>query len=85
MRLGLGLYRHMLTADNFRFAKQAGATHHVAHLVDYFKDEPRLPGASSTGSGWGVSDNRDRHWTLEELRDLVGATPIPRGGGSAPG
>jgi len=73
MRLGLGLYRHMLTADNFRFAKQAGATHLVAHLVDYFKDEPRLPGASSTGSGWGLSDNRDRLWTLEELRGLKAA------------
>ena len=73
MRLGLGLYRHMLTADNFRFAKQAGATHLVAHLVEYFKDEPRLPGASSTGSGWGLSDNRDRLWTLEELRGLKAA------------
>jgi mannonate dehydratase len=36
MKLGLGLYRHMLTSDNFRFAKQAGATHIVAHLVDYY-------------------------------------------------
>ncbi len=34
MKLGLGLYRHMLTTDNFRFAKQAGATHIVAHLVE---------------------------------------------------
>lgn len=41
MRLGLGLYRQMLTTDNFRFAKQAGATHIVAHLdegaVDMFR------------------------------------------------
>jgi len=70
MNLGLGLYRHMLTADNFRFAKQAGATHLVAHLVDYFKEGPRIPGASSHGDGWGISDNRDRLWTVEELRDL---------------
>jgi mannonate dehydratase len=34
MHLGLGLYRHMLTPDNFRFARQAGATHIVAHWVD---------------------------------------------------
>ena len=26
MKLGLGLYRHMLTAENLAFAKQAGAT-----------------------------------------------------------
>ena len=36
MKLGLGLYHHMLTVDNFRFAKQAGATHIVGHLTDYF-------------------------------------------------
>ncbi len=69
MKLGLGLYRQMLTPENFRFAKQAGATHIVAHLTDYFKTTDSL----STGSGkdaWGVSDNRERLWTLEELRDL---------------
>ena len=37
MKLGLGLYRHMLTHENFQFARQAGATHIVAHLVDYFR------------------------------------------------
>jgi mannonate dehydratase len=73
MRLGLGLYRHMLTTDNFRFARQAGATHLVAHLVDYFKEGPRIPGASSHGDGWGVSDNRGRLWTVEELRALRAA------------
>ncbi|HEX9897616.1 MAG TPA: mannonate dehydratase [Candidatus Methylomirabilis sp.] len=73
MKLGLGLYRHMLTTDNFRFAKQAGATHLVAHLVDYFKEGPRIPGATSHGDGWGISDNRDRLWTVEELRDLRAA------------
>ena len=33
MKLGLGLYRHMLTPENFRFARQAGAIHIVAHLT----------------------------------------------------
>jgi len=37
MNLGLGLYRHALTRENFQFARQAGATHIVARLVDYFK------------------------------------------------
>jgi len=36
MKLGLGLYGNMLNADNFRFAKQAGASHIVAHLVGHF-------------------------------------------------
>jgi mannonate dehydratase len=43
MKLGLGLYRHMLTADNFAFAKQAGATHIVAHLTDYFRFTHAIP------------------------------------------
>ena len=46
MKLGLGLYRHYLTADNFRFARQAGATHIVAHLTDYFRNA-RIPAASA--------------------------------------
>jgi hypothetical protein len=36
MKLGLGLYRRMLTPERFRFARQAGATHIVAHLLNYF-------------------------------------------------
>ena len=70
MKLGLGLYRQMLTADNFRFAKQAGATHIVAHWVDYFREGPRIPAAQSAGHGWGFSDNRGKLWTVEELTDL---------------
>ena len=37
MKIGLGLYRESLTPDNFRFARQAGATHIVAHLTNYFR------------------------------------------------
>jgi mannonate dehydratase len=69
MKLGLGLYRHMLTPDNFRFAKQAGASHIVAHLVDYFHGTARIPGTDGK-TNWGISDNRDRLWTYDELRDL---------------
>lgn len=70
MKLGLGLYRHMLTADNFRFARQAGATHIVAHWVDYFHEAPRIPAAESAGQGWGISQNQGRLWTVQELTDL---------------
>jgi mannonate dehydratase len=35
MKLGLGLYHHMLTKENFKFAKQMGANYIVAHLTDY--------------------------------------------------
>ena len=70
MKLGLGLYRHMLTRENFRFAKQVGATHIVAHLVNYFEEGPRIPN-TGPGKSWGVSDNRTQQlWTHEELVDL---------------
>jgi mannonate dehydratase len=60
----------MLTRDNLVFAKQVGATHIVAHLVDYFREGPRIPGTVTEGRGWGETPNRGRLWTFEELRDL---------------
>jgi mannonate dehydratase len=73
MKLGLGLYRHMLTPENFAFAKQAGATHIVAHLVDYFKGGGHTgPDDQPTGTdyGWGLAGEADRLWTLEEMTTL---------------
>ncbi|HUJ44949.1 MAG TPA: mannonate dehydratase [Opitutaceae bacterium] len=70
MKLGLGLYRHMLTRENFQFARQAGATHIVAHLVDYFRggasaatdDQP-----TGTDRGWGLAGDPETLWSLDEL------------------
>jgi mannonate dehydratase len=76
MKLGLGLYRHMLTRENFQFARQAGATHIVAHLVDYFRDggHGRPAGADNqpTGAerGWGRAGDPERLWTVDELAAL---------------
>ena len=76
MKLGLGLYRHMLTRENFQFARQAGATHIVAHLVDYFHggDHGHKTGHDNqpTGAerGWGRAGDPDKLWTLEELQSL---------------
>jgi mannonate dehydratase len=70
MKLGLGLYRHMLTPENFAFAKQAGATHIIAHLVDYFKGGGHVgPDDQPTGTdwGWGLAGDADKLWTLAEL------------------
>jgi mannonate dehydratase len=67
MKLGLGLYRHYLTPENFRFAKQAGATHIVAHLTDYFRDA-RIPAAKGEGSGWGVAS--DEGWSYDDFARL---------------
>lgn len=72
MKLGLGLYRHMLTRENFEFARQAGATHVVAHLVDYFPNRGAAADDQPTGAdtGWGRAGDPDRLWTVEELASL---------------
>ena len=70
MKLGLGLYRHQLTRPNFQFARQAGATHIVAHLVDYFRGGAHDPADNQpTGGerGWGLAGDPDQVWSLEEL------------------
>lgn len=66
MKLGLGLYRRNLTQENFRFARQAGCTHLVVHLVDYFQDG-NLHGTDENRH-WGVT--RSQLWAEEELQDL---------------
>jgi len=68
MKLGLGLYRHMLRPENYRFARQAGATHIVAHLVDYWQGSQRIPGTDSARN-WGATGAHEL-WTLEELVEL---------------
>jgi mannonate dehydratase len=76
MQLGLGLYRHLLTRENFQFARQAGATHIVAHLVDYFKggahnpDDNQPTGTPQGRGGWGRAGDPEKLWSAEELRDL---------------
>ena len=75
MKLGLGLYRHMLTRENFQFARQCGATHVVAHLVDYFRGGVRNPKENQptgTDRGWGLAGDPDRLWTVAELVALRG-------------
>jgi mannonate dehydratase len=73
MKLGLGLYRHMLTRENYQFARQAGATHIVAHLVDYFHcGDHHSQDDQPTGSdrGWGRAGDPERLWTLDDLVGL---------------
>ena len=70
MKLGLGLYRQSLTADNFRFARQCGATHIVAHLVDYFGGKNPTLTRGDDARGWGVTRAQGKIWTAEELTAL---------------
>lgn len=73
MKLGLGLYRHQLDAEHFRFARQCGCTHIVAHLVDYFRSSRRnRPGDQPVGDDavWGLAGNPDQIWTFDEFAAL---------------
>ena len=70
MKLGLGLYRSLLTDENFKFAKQAGVTHLVVHLVDYFGGKNPTLTSGTNSTGWGITQNGDRPWTEEDLRGL---------------
>lgn len=69
MKLGLGLYKSLLNDPNFQFARQAGATHIVAQLVDYIKgSDPSL--TKNYLNGWGETRNQNKLWTFEELDAL---------------
>jgi mannonate dehydratase len=71
MKLGFGLYRHMLTDANFAFARQCGATHIVVHMCDYFAGNDRTSRADQPvgdGSGWGIADGRV--WSVAELAGI---------------
>lgn len=71
MKLGFGLYRHMLDDAHYAFARQCGATHVVVHMCDYFRGSDRAARSDQPvgdGSGWGVAEGRV--WTLAELVEI---------------
>ena len=74
MKMGLGLYRHMLSREYYDFALQAGCTHVVIHLVDYFHQGSTNPRNSQPTGGkyelWGVAGNPEKLWTVEEMRKI---------------
>ena len=72
MKLGLGLYGTMLTEENFRFAKQAGATHIVAHIVGNF-NKPGQRTTSGGNFGFGISDPEEHIWSAEGMHELANA------------
>ncbi|MBB3930326.1 mannonate dehydratase [Kaistia hirudinis] len=71
MKIGFGLYRHMLDDAHFAFARQCGATHVVVHMCDYFRNNDRFSKTDQPvgdTSGWGFADGRV--WSVEELVDI---------------
>src|SRR5690348_17354386 len=73
MKLGLGLYRHMLHPEYYNFARQCGCTHVVVHLVDYFNqsNDPQKNNQPVGGqTGWGLAGSSTRLWTEDALISL---------------
>jgi mannonate dehydratase len=71
MKIGLGLYRNLLTPENVRFARQVGVSHIVAHIPGGFsRGKGKVITSDVERAGFGVSDGDDPIWTFEGLRDL---------------
>jgi len=74
MKLGFGLYKHMLNEAHYKFAKQCGATHLVIHLVDYFGHEKNSKENANQpigeNEGWGKAGFPNEIWSLEELQSI---------------
>ncbi|TRX60239.1 TIM barrel protein [Fulvivirga sp. M361] len=74
MKLGFGLYRHMLNEAHYKFAKQCGATHLVIHMVDYFgheknsKDNTNQPVGEK--EGWGKAGTGSPIWSTDQLKSI---------------
>ena len=70
MQIGLGLYRHLLTPDNFRFANQLGIEQIVVHLENYLaSDDRKVVLSRGEADGWGQAV--DGYWTYETFRTLI--------------
>jgi len=70
MKLGMGLYRDLLTPEHLRFAKQAGCTHIIAHLPGQFTRGDKIITSDNADAGFGLSTADDPMWSEEGLRDL---------------
>ena len=73
MKLGFGLYRHMLNEEHFRFAKQCGATHIIIHMVDYFNSGNTASLNNQPigkSGGWGLAGDANKLWSVEELLEI---------------
>lgn len=78
IKLGLGLYRHMLTDEYFSFARQCGCTHLVVHLANYYSEQ--IVTATDDKKNYGIAAAKDPIWqedgmcSLQEMAKRHGLT-----------
>lgn len=70
MKLGIGLYRHMLQPKYFQFARQCGCTHLIVHLATYYDSDSRVVTATDAKTNYGDSFAQDPIWELDSLLAL---------------
>ena len=70
MKLGLGLYRHMLRPEEFAFARQCGCTDLIVHLANYYAKDKEIVKATDDKINYGDSQAGDPIWSLENLLSL---------------
>jgi mannonate dehydratase len=76
MKIGYGFYAHMLNDREFAFARQAGATHAVVHLVDYTRggdqdgSEKKNNQPVGNRDGWGRAGANPEVWEPDYLHRL---------------
>lgn len=74
MKIGIGLYRHMLSREYYDFARQAGCSHAVIHLVDYFRNGAANERNNQPTGGkytpWGMAGDPDRVWSVREMSKI---------------
>lgn len=71
MRLGIGLYRHMLAPEYYQFAAQCGCTHIIIHLANYYDGNDKIVTATDARSNYGVSAVGDPVWSYGGMRAIV--------------
>lgn len=69
MKLGLGLYRHMLNEEHFAFAEQCGCTDIVIHLAEYYAKE--IVTATDEARNYGDTAGDDPIWREDSLHCLI--------------
>jgi hypothetical protein len=62
----------MLTGNYYDFTRQAGCTHVVVHLGDYFNQDSSNPRNNQPNGANYIAGNLDQLWTVKELRTRRG-------------
>lgn len=73
MKLGVGLYHHMLKEAEFSFARQCGCTDLIIHLANYYDSNDNIVMATDDKHNYGASSAMAPEWQAEHMMKLQNA------------